>query len=412
MPVISLLSFENIVVPQIHKKWERDTLEPQKARYYSQVHQLINDLKDLSPRLQLLNTPANQDAGPFLNRRLPWFMQTPKDLRPDKSQGGQHQSGPPESTLLSQPLPGTPIRDQIFLDLISKEKLSGASVDISSLQAEDFAQIDTAWLKKIRQYDHWAIDRSPPLSEEARFSIVESPSLDFLPQLMLVHIIKAKDQSGPELVAALQDVLHYGQLAFSTETLMGQLTLVIALRYVDGLTRGAPHLRSALGEWEPLLSEAQKLQKIFLATQHFVRIGPLTSIERFREMYMQTNFSTGLCGALRENFGLGWPLLSLHRDASPESLMEVRSLIQSHSRSCRLDWAQKKISPWEKHPSEKDFFESGNAVEMLNAQASSRYKWLNYALRGVQYLPNTRKFISTLILAVGTPQLNPYEEVN
>ncbi len=379
------------VVKLAFYEWKTEELNPTSKDTYKYYSDFQKDLEIVSSILGPLETENKRDAGVFLNTRIEWGIPS-ADVDQLKNWTSKIHTS-----------------KKIELSPEVKNTLLGSKAEFMKLDAKEFLKVDTSWLHKLRDFDYWDIDQNSPLDLYPRFSF-DTPFPEFNLAVTKIHLIKAKKLGNKDFSEAVRDVIHYGKLCFTTETLIGEMVFVASLGVVKDAIDFKPAIKSELTEWNELIDQRTRLRRVFWAINQFAKPTFGTKIEVLKKVYNELGPATGLCGAIREATTSTWPLWSAATDAMPDEFNEYQKLVMQNDRGCRLTWLVKKTPPWVKLPDDPEsFYSIGKAfyspdIGYFGEKQSAFEKiYLNFFSRMVHYLPNTRKFISTIIFTVATP---------
>ncbi len=350
-PLFSLLAKENFKNLELYKK----------------------DLETTGPKLTFLKSAYSNDAGEYLNSRIEWSYTN--DLS-SVVQTYFSKVASKERFLLTEDQK-TILRNRNILEIDSKLTL--------------FSQIDTGWLKSLRKYDYWDIDKNSLLDQFERFTLL-SPLPVFDLDFSKAHILKAKDKGDLELKDALLDILHFGKLCLTTETITGEMAFIESLGIAKMIADNRPSLKVHLGSWAKLLDEKEKINNVLKGTWKFSRPVIGANVETMKEVFKSQQASTGICAAIREATQYDWLVWSSFAEARPETFSEYQKLIENHSGDCRLTWIRKKTPPWVKLPTDPESIYSSTIQDKNLDMFKTLGPFLNY-------MPNTKKTLGAFQLS-------------
>jgi len=106
---------------------------------------------------------------------------------------------------------------------------------------DSFKDVDTTWINTLQKFDFWNIDKNSPLDMYQRYTIA-SPIQKIELIFPRIHLIKAKVKNNDEFIDAIKDVLHFGELCLTTETLVGEMVFVATIGLATEAIKLRPHL--------------------------------------------------------------------------------------------------------------------------------------------------------------------------
>jgi len=402
--LFSPIILDFIIAPYYFENFLHSNKSELSKNFYRHLPLFNEDIKILEPKLQFLNKERTQNAGVYLNPKIKWdFSESDKAL---------------EKKYLDQVKAQEANFKKIQINEKALKILNDSNVSLFEKNPEDFNEVETQWLNEIRQYDYWDIDKKSPMDLFARFSAT-SPFPKIEMTFPRVHLIKNKDNSDEEYKEAILDVLHYGELSLTTETLVGEMVFVATIGLASEAVKKRPHLSEQLGQWSDLLSEKNRMRRVYWGINQFVRPMMGMNVAIMKEQFIKNSFITGLCGAIREATGNEWVIWSLFMDSSlGQEFTEFKQLILTQAKSCRLTWLKEKTPPWTKLPDEPESFYSSGIVTSMAYFSKQKDEetilntFTNCLSYLVHYMPNTKKLISDQVLSSTVPNyLRQYEEI-
>lgn len=391
--VVVLVGFvflqEFVLVPIAHQQMIVPKVTEAKKEFYIHQKKFDDDLNILIPKLRFLEKgERKKDAGEFLNVRL-----LAEGLRADLKVKWEE-----KRDQLSDKIDRMSEKDQRVYNRVVKD---GASIE--DYQGE-FDHIDTSWLRKLRDYDYWSIDVHGPMQDYQRISF-DSPIPYFGNRHQKIHLFNSFKGDRKRKIEALKDILHYGELAFTTESLIGSMVFASSLGVVKWATENQKELRKELGPWQVLLEEKQRIKRVFWGIHHFTR--PMLGFDQrvMQSYYKKLNATVGLCSVAREVFSLGYPIWSSTVKNDFLEMKKYKDLVMSDHRGCRYDFLTKKTPAWVKLPGDYDsFFQMPGAFDTVSLEGDTyRNKLASYLGPLVEYMPNTRTFAMQTLMYLAVP---------
>jgi hypothetical protein len=155
-------------------------------------------------------TRTNKDASTVLNTRFQWMnVEADTYNKTAFAQWSATQNGKPTS-LLTVPSP-------------LKEKITGLKFEPNfKTDGYDLKSFDFRWLSELAAYDHWNMEDNSPITHLQKLDFEKLPYPDLSPLLDWAKLRLIKGLKENSITAAIDECLHLGRLAYSTETLFGQ----------------------------------------------------------------------------------------------------------------------------------------------------------------------------------------------
>lgn len=335
---ISLITFDRMIAKAISPKII-GAAELDRATLYKNLEPYREDLRNLKPKLIFLDRSRTKDAGPFLNPRVEW----------ERSDKNAIQKAIDSYSSKSK------TDERITINSELEKKLAKAKWDFLNLEPKGFSKIDTGWLAELRNYDYWEIFKNSPADELARIDMnVPIPNYQPLTAHLKIHLLKAVYKSNSERVAATLEVLHFGELALTNETLLSSMIFVHALSTAASMVEKYPAIRSGLGPWNSLIDHRKSIRRMYWGINQFLRPLPETDLKILEEIYAENSFSTGLCASFTETFYADWGIWDYVQSGAPEGSTRIKELAQKSSiKGCRLLGVHEKTPPWIRLPQEE-----------------------------------------------------------
>lgn len=373
------------LVPILSKSLLSETNEDQ-INPYQYLPAFEKDLLILGPKLAFLNIQRTKDAGPYLNPLSEWSI------------------GPEGKSKLEVYLKKNQASKKLVLDESIKERIKNHKGNPFTFETAGLPPIDTTFLRELRAYDHWDIDKNSPLDEFPRYNLLMSPMVSYHTPYLKLHLAKVKHASEDEKVESLLDVLHYGELALTTEFLVGSMIFVSAIKMVHRSTEDQPELRVKLGPWSDLLDEADRLKRVLYGINQFARPFAGVDLLRMEQIYKKTSMTFGLCASIRESTGMDYKLWSLYLEGLTEQYTAYRKLLEEDTKDCRLTWLKSKTPPWQKLLNEEDYFSDSTIFDSKNLYGDQKtLSGSPVVTKFIRFLPNTRKLIAIIVTQVASP---------
>jgi hypothetical protein len=394
--IASPFLIDKFVMKKLVEDFKKEHVISKEQSHYLLLDKYKGDLEILKPKLAFLKGKKSADAGPFLNPKVDWGMsqENQKELQSqfDKKFG---------------------THPKIVVDENTKTLLRNSQANIFELDPELFSKIDTSWMREIRKFDHWDIDKNSPLDFMPRY-FVTTPMPTMSTEFSKIHLLKAKNKPEAEYLEALLDVLHFGGLCASTETLIGEMVFVSILGTVKTFLEKRPLISEGLGDWSSVIEEGPRIKKVAWATNHFANPIIGANASQLKEVFLAHSTDLGLCAAIREATSLDYTLWSTMRDGQPELLSEYPKIVTENSSLCRLSWIKEKAPPWVQLPGEAD-----SIYRAPDAASTIRLFWVNcpdsklfnQMFSVIHYLPHTREYIGLTLQHIAVPNfLKFYQE--
>jgi len=313
----------------IFSNLEKSSLENAK-KLYTHFDSFQNDWKILNPHLAAITLPQEKDAGPFLNPKSLWEV-SKQD---------------PESTLALESFQkafpnNTPIA---LLDSKTKEEIK--NTNFRSQKIPSHLQIDTAWIHKLREFDHWDVDKNSPstfMPDKTTLSTI-NPSISYPNHLLhlRVHLLRARTKDKIAYAEALKDVLHYGYLAATNESIIANHILASTMNLAAEALESEPLLKNHVEHaWLVLIHERERYKRFAMATTQFGSPRMGSDLEKLKLVLSQKTGLSGVCGAVRESFFMGPDWWALKTQIDPNLFQEYAKLIAPNLIPCRLSWMQR-----------------------------------------------------------------------
>jgi len=213
---------------------------------------------------------AKRDAGAFLNSRVMWhgFDQSVEIAFPDVS-----------TTKWTQ--------DWLVAEIPQVLK-----------------NVDLYWIRKLRDFDHWDVFKHGPnahlVGERPRLVNpyqVPLPDFLFFSEAVKLHLRRALDQRN--VTQALHDVRHLARLVYSTETLVGSMTMAHLLTlelaaYEAAIKRGL----AVADDYRPIPRKTiEKIKETVWVTSGF---ADHSAPEVMAHVFLKSEWPVGSCAALAE----------------------------------------------------------------------------------------------------------------
>ncbi len=266
--------------------------------------QLPNILKHQQTASQLrVFRPAGQtkDAGKFLNVRIPWLAQG-KVKQTIKKFAREHKLIPTDLAL-----PST-----IRKSLENIRKHPG-----DDLAIPDVSGLRFSWLRDLRTFDHWEIEKNSPIEHHRPFSWTNSPIPNFSVLLEWAMLRLIKGHKNKRLPDAIAETTHLAYLTATTETQFGVLIAQMIQQHIDRARN------------QPTKPELRQFFKSLPAMVHFLNAPDL------RKRILTDRSAPGLCAAIRE---ISWTAHSLRQIAGPgltANLVAHQKLLDDTGFPCR-----------------------------------------------------------------------------
>lgn len=386
LAVLTPVVFDRLIAGRYLRHLHATKIAPNIEKNYVHFEQFKKDVEILKPKIEFLNFPKVADAGPYLNALLSWdFGDNSKNATVTISQG----------LVISEKL---------------RSVLRHTDKSLMVIDAKSFKEVNTTWLHKLRQFDYWDLDKNSPVDQFERFSF-STPLPNFDVAFAKVHLIKAQDKNDEQYSDAIQDVLHYGELSLSTETLIGEMIFVATLGLANKAIEARPQVKSKFTLWTPLISERDRLKRVYWGVIQFSTPRIAAKAGHWKSVYHNHWPSLGLCGAVREVTAVDWMTWSLLSDALGSEYADYRKVLSTHPNGCRLTWIKEKTPAWVKLPHEPDlYFEPKSYFMSGNSQGSLFLKTIAPITRVVQWMPETRRLIGTILGTIAFPNFTAQYE--